>query len=180
MIAERSALTETVVKTTLVHTVTYFIVGALAFVILDYSARYAAPAVAAFARSTNDPLVTAGPLFQTIRGLLFGIVFYLLREPFFRRPRGWLLLWATLIIVGVIGPFLAGPGTLEGLVYSRLPLDFQLISLPEVYVQSLCLSILLFYWVRHPQNKWLSRVLGIVFSLIVALTALGLLVRPPK
>ncbi len=179
MIAERSGLTGTVGKTILAHTVTYFIVGAIAFVTLDYSTRYAVPAVAAFARSMDDPLVTTGPLFQIIRGLLFGILFYLLRGPFFRRPNGWLLLWTTLVVIGIIGPFLGGPGTLEGLVYSRLPLDFQLVSLPEVYVQSLCLSILLFYWVRHPQNKWLSRVLGITFSLIIALTAIGLLVRLP-
>lgn len=177
MIAERSAFSEIVVKTIIVHTVTYFFVGVLAFITLDYATRYAAPAVAAFARSTNDPLVAAGPLFQLIRGLLFGILFYLLREPFFHRPNGWLLLWATLVIVGIIGPFLAGPGTLEGLVYSRLPLDFQLISLPEVLIQSLVLAGLLFYWVRHPQNRWLSWVLGIACSLIIVLTTLGLVAR---
>lgn len=43
MIAERSAFTETVIKTIIVHTVTYFFVGVLAFVTLDYSTRYAAP-----------------------------------------------------------------------------------------------------------------------------------------
>lgn len=178
MIADRSAFTETVIKTVIVQTVSYFIVGVLAFLTLDYSTRYAASAVAAFARSTNDPLVMAGPLFQVIRGLLFGILFYLLREPFFRRGNGWLLLWAALIIVGIIGPFLGGPGSLEGLVYSRLPLDFQLISLPEVLIQSLILSGLLFYWVRRPHNKWLGWVLGIIFSLIIVITTLGLAVRP--
>ncbi len=178
MIAERSAFTETVIKTFIVHTVTYFLVGILAFVTLDYSTRYAVPTVAAFVRPTNDPLVTAGPLFQVIRGLLFGILFYLLREPFFRRRNGWLLLWATLVIIGIIGPFLAGPGTLEGLIYSRLPLDFQLISLPEVLVQSFFLSGLLFYWVRHRQSKWLSWVLAIGFVLIILLTTLGVLVHP--
>ncbi len=178
MIAERSAFTDTVIKTFIVHTVTYFVVGVLAFITLDYSTRYAAPAVADFVRPTNDPLVTAGPLFQVVRGLLFGILFYLLREPFFGRQNGWLLLWATLVIIGIIGPFLAGPGTLEGLIYSRLPLDFQLISLPEVVVQSFFLSGLLFYWVRHRQNRWLSWVLAIAFSLIIVLTTLGLFVRP--
>jgi hypothetical protein len=136
---------------------------------------YSEPSVSAYVRDTADPLVTAGPLFQPIRGLLFGLVFYLLREPFFGRPKGWLTLWATLVVIGIVGPFGGAPGSLEGLVYTRLPVSFQLISLPELLVQSFLLSALLFYWVQRPEKKWISWVLGIVFFLIVLFPALGLL-----
>jgi len=68
------------VKTTLVHTVTYFLIGVLSFLFLDYSAKYADPAVAVALRQTDHPLVTAGPLFQVLRGFLFGIAFYALRD----------------------------------------------------------------------------------------------------
>jgi hypothetical protein len=116
----------------------------------------------------------AGPLFQPIRGFLFGFVFYLLREPFFRRPRGWLILWATLVVIGIIGQFTGGLGSIEGLVYSRIPVSFQLTLLPEVFVQTLLLSALLFYWIRHPK-KWLNWVLGVAFLLILIFPALGLM-----
>lgn len=62
-------------KTTLVHTVTYFIVGLLSFLLLDYSTNYADPVVSTSLWQTDHPMVTAGPLFQVPRGFLFGIVF---------------------------------------------------------------------------------------------------------
>ena len=71
---------EIVIKTAVVHTVTYFIVGLLAFVAFDYRHLYAGTNLALFMRQTNERRVMAGPLFQPIRGLLFGIVFSNLRE----------------------------------------------------------------------------------------------------
>src|SRR3990172_9686644 len=88
-------------RTIVVHTVTYFFVGLLAFTLFDYSARFADPALSSFMRQTNDPLVTAGVLFQPLRGLLFGIVFYLLRDVLFRRKNGWLIMWITLVVIGI-------------------------------------------------------------------------------
>ena len=167
-------LSETIVKTMIAHTVTYFFVGVLAMVTLNYTARFSDPSVAAYSRPTSDPIVMAGPLFQPIRGILFGVVFYLLRESFFRRPRGWLILWVTLAVIGIIGQFTGGLGSIEGLVYSRIPVAFQLTLLPEVFIQTFLLSVLLFNWILHPK-KWLNWVLGIVFALILILPALGLI-----
>ena len=79
----RPTLLETVVKTIVTHTVTYFIMGLLASTILDYTRFFAESSLNLMMRQTNDPWVMVGPLFQPIRGILFGIVFYLLREPFF-------------------------------------------------------------------------------------------------
>jgi len=178
MNADTPTLRETILKTMVAHTITYFLVGVLAFLTLDYTARFADPGAAMYNRPTSDPLVMAGPLFQPIRGFLFGIVFYLLRESFFRRPRGWLILWVTLVVIGIIGQFTGGLGSIEGLVYSRVPVAHQLLLLPEVFIQSFLLSALLFYWINHPK-KWLSWVLGIIFSLILLTSALGLLVPGP-
>jgi hypothetical protein len=179
MNADTPTLRETVIKTMVAHTITYFLVGALAFFTLGYAKTvYADPSVAASSRATTDPMVMAGPLFQPIRGILFGIVFYLLRESFFRRPRGWLTLWVTLIVIGILGQFTGGLGSIEGLVYSKVPAAYQLLLLPEVFVQTLLLSTLLYYWINHPK-RWLSWVLGVVFFLVLLFPALGLLVPAP-
>lgn len=165
-----------ILKTVVTHTVTYFILGVLSFFLFDYAALYAGSAVNQFIRQTDQPIVMAGPLFQPLRGLLLGVILYLLREPFFQRRRGWLVLWATLVVIGIISTYGAAPGSLEGMVYTTLPLSFHLRGLPEVLVQTLLFSAMLFYWVNHPEKKWLTWILGILFVLFLFFPALGLLV----
>jgi hypothetical protein len=126
-------------------------------------------------RQTDEPLVMAGPLFQPVRALLFGVAFYLLREPLLRAGRGWLVLWLLLVAVGVLGAFGPAPGSVEGMVYTTLPLRFHVESLPELLVQSLALAALLWYWVNHPGKRWLTWGLGVAFVAAMFLPALGLL-----
>ncbi|MEE8130577.1 MAG: hypothetical protein V3T48_09825 [Vicinamibacterales bacterium] len=64
----------------MVHTTTYLVVGAVAFTILDYPTLFAEPSLQSLFRQTDDPWVLAGPLFQPLRGLLLGAMFYVLRE----------------------------------------------------------------------------------------------------
>jgi len=164
-----------VIKTTLVHTVTYFLIGLLSFLFLDYSARYTDPAVAVALRQIDHPLVTAGPLFQVLRGFLFGFAFYALRDVIFPKPRGWLTLWLVLLIVGIFSPFSSAPGSIEGVVYSTLPMWFHIISLPELIIQSFLLAFLTHHVVNHPEKRWLSILFGILFGIIVLLALLGIL-----
>ena len=138
----RPSLGELVVKTIVTHTLTYFLVGLAAFWSFAYARKFAEPGVRSLMRQTDDPLVMAGPLFQPIRGLLFGLVFYLLREPLFGARTGWLVLWLVLVVVGILGTFGPAPGSVEGMIYTTLPFRFQLESLPEIVVQALALSTL--------------------------------------
>lgn len=176
----RPTLFETVVKTIVTHTVTYFIMGLLASTLLDYTRFYAETSLNLMMRQTNDPWVMVGPLFQPIRGILFGIVFYLLRETFFGKKNGWLIMWIVLVVVGIISTFGPTPGSLEGMLYTVFPLSVHLRSLPEVLLQALLLSLILFYWVNHPQNKWLNWVMGIAFFILMSFPILGLLVGQPR
>ena len=176
----RPVLSEAVVKTIVTHTVTYMIMGLLASMILDYAGFFANSSLNLIMRQTNDPWVMAGPLFQPIRGILFGIVFYLLREPFFGRKNGWLVMWFVLVVVGILSTFGPTPGSIEGMLYTILPLWVHLKGLPEVLLQSLFLSLILFYWVKHPQKKWINWVMGIAFVILMSFPILGLLVAQPK
>ena len=165
-----------IVKTIVVHTVTYFVLGILAFFMLDYSGLFAQAGISQYMRPTTDRIVMAGPLFQPVRGLLLGVILYFLRESFFQRPKGWLPLWATLVVVGILSPYGAAPGSIEGLIYTKLPLYFHIKGLPEVLIQTLLFSAVLFYWVNHPERKWLSWSLGVLFFLLLLGPILGLLV----
>ena len=84
---------EIALKTMVIHTVTYFIMGLLAFFIFAYSTQYAETSLRLLMRQTTDPLVMAGPLFQPIQGVLFGITFYLLREVLFGKKKGLIGFW---------------------------------------------------------------------------------------
>src|SRR5262245_7075224 len=173
----RPSLREVVVKTIVTHTVTYFLIGLAAFWSFGYARTFADPGVQSLMRQTDEPLVMAGPLFQPIRGLLLGLVFYLLSEPLFGARRGWLVLWLVLVVVGILGTFGPAPGSLEGMVYTTLPLRFHFLFLPELVVQSLALAGLLWYWVTHQRTRLLTWGLGAAFVAVLLLPALGLLAR---
>lgn len=177
MKADHVTFISVVAKTIVVHTVTYFLLGVLAFAAFNYAALYVSPGVSGFLRPTTDPLVMAGPLFQPIRGFLLGVVLYLLRGPFFEGRKGWAVLWLTLLVLGILGPYVAAPGSLEGVIYTTVPLAFHLKSLPEVVLQTLLFSVVVIYWVDHPEKRWLSWSLAVVFGLVILLPALGVLVR---
>lgn len=175
MQSQRPSLLEAILKTIVVHTATYFVIGALSFFLLDYSELAAGAGVNQWMRQSSDPLVMAGPLFQPIRGLLLGAILFLLREPFFHHRRGWLTLWATLVVVGILSAYIGAPGSLEGLIYTTVPLSDHLRLLPEVLIQTFLFSAILFYWVNHPEKKWLTWLLAVVFFLVLLFPTLGVL-----
>jgi hypothetical protein len=160
-------------KSMVVHTVTYFVMGVLAFTLLDYSARYADPGLRILMRQTDDFWVMVGPAFQPLRGVLFGVAFFLLRGSLFGRRRGWLVMWAVLVIVGILATFGPAPSSIEGVLYTVLPFWVHVMGLPEVVLQALLLSALLCYWVDHPQKRWLTRVLAAAFVVVMIFPLLG-------
>jgi hypothetical protein len=170
-----TSFTSVTVKTALVHTVTYFLVGLLSFIFLDYTAKYADPTVSQLMRQTNDPLVAAGPAFQLVRGFLFGIVFYALRDLVFPNKRGWLILWLVLVVVGILAPFAAAPSSIEGMLYTVLPMWFHFANFPEIFIQSALLAWLTHYWVNHSEKKSLGWVMGGITVIVVLMSLLGAL-----
>lgn len=163
------------VKTIIVHTVTYFFMGLIASTLLDYGSWYAESYLSGFMRQINDPLVMAGPLFQPIRGLLFAVVFYLLRDLLFGRRNGWLIMWVMLVFVGILSTFGPSPGSVEGMIYTIVPFADHFKGWPEVMIQALLFSLILTYWVVHPEKRWLTWLLVVVFVIVLILPLLGLL-----
>jgi hypothetical protein len=163
-------------KTVIVHTITYFVAGVLAYKLGGYEKAFSQPPLSYFMRPTSDPLVMAGPLFQPVRGVIFASALYPLRNVLFAKGRGWLTLWWLLLALGVLSTFGPSPGSVEGLIYTTIPPLAQILGLWEVLLQSLLFSVVLFYWVKHPGKRWLNWTLGIAFSILMILPLLGLLV----
>ena len=174
MLKDDTSIREMAAKTAVVHTVSYFFVGLIAMVLFNYEARFAEPMLSSFMRQLDSPLVRAGVMFQPIRGILFGIVFYFLRERFFGSSNGWLYMWLTLVVVGIVSPFGPAPGSIEGLIFTQIGLGAVWGGLLEVLAQSFLLSFITFVWVRNLIDRWIDVVMWALFGVIVLLTLGGL------
>lgn len=162
-------------RTIISHTVTYFATGVVAAILLGYATRMIRPDVAPIIRKITDPILIASPLFQPVRAALLAIVFYLLRDVLFSNRKGWLIMWCMLIVIGILTPFSASWGGIEGMIFFNLPLWDHIVGWPEVFSQTLLLSIILTYWVDHPKSKRLHVILLVGFILTMLLPILALL-----
>jgi hypothetical protein len=134
-----------ITRTMIVHTVTYFIAGLIAFSVFNYSASLSEPGLSSLMHPVDDPLVQAGVLFQPIRGVLFGAVFLLLADSIFKKRQGWIMLWFTLVVLGIFSTFGPAPESIEGFIYTRRTFDGLWGRMVEVLAQSFVLATLTFY-----------------------------------
>lgn len=163
-------------RVTSVQVISYFVFGLIFSTAFNYSNAYATSILSAFMKPTSSPWVAAGPLFQVIRGIVFTIVLFPFRNVFLKNRHGWLLLWGLFIGLAIIGPVGPAPGSVEGMVYTKLPLIYHLYGLPEVLMQTLFFSLGIFYWYRKPGKTW--NILMIVgFVLIVLMSLAGIFLR---
>lgn len=162
-------------RTILSHTVTYFVVGIVASIFLGYATRMIQPDVAPIIRNITDPILMASPLFQPVRATLLAIVFYLLRDVLFNHRKGWLTMWCMLVVTGILTPFSASWGGIEGMIFFNFPVWDHIVGWPEVFAQTLILSVILTYWVDHPKSKRLHAILLVGFILTMLLPIIALL-----
>jgi hypothetical protein len=140
-------------KSMVVQTLTYFAFGLIMSSIFDYKALFQMEIIRDFMRPMDSPYVMAGPFLQPLRGLLFAIIIWPIRGFLLERKNGWLILWGVFVIFGVLGTPAAAPCSMEGVIYSKLPLWFHLIGLPEMLLQTLCFSFLFLWWLKRPAKE---------------------------
>ena len=168
-------LVDLILKTSVVHTVTYFVAGAAAMTLYNYEQYFNEVAQrGGLLRSFDDPILMAGPLFQPIRGVIFALAFYPIRSVIFVSPYGWLILWWILIALGILSTFGAAPNSIESLIYTTRTPDFLNV---ETEVQALGLAGFLWLWVRHPERRWFGWLMWGSFAMIVVMISMGLLQR---
>jgi hypothetical protein len=164
-----------IIKTAMVHTLTYFIVGFTAFTVFNYTATLSH--AKSNMRPATDSLVRAGVLFQPIRGALFGIILFFLRDILINQGNGWLITWLMFVIVGILGTFAPAASSLEGLIYLKPGIGTNWGGLIEILTQSFLLSVINFYWINNSSLIWLNWTIGTLFLLSILLPALGLIMK---
>ena len=159
------------------HVVTYFVAGILAYTFLDYATLFQSEGFSCLMRPLDSKWIAAGPALQVIRGadLRCGAV------PL---PERVSCRWAGLAeaVGAVAGPgdlFHGGaaPGSVEGMIYTKIPIGSQLRGLPEILLQTLAFSVLLTTWHRHPHRAW-AVIMGTVTALVLLMSAAGVFLSP--
>ena len=84
-----------------------------------------------------------GILVQIIRGIILGFILICFKDNILKKKNAWLYLWLVFIGLGVICTPAASPGSIEGLIYTKLPLEFHLKILPEIIIQPLLFSLMI-------------------------------------
>ena len=153
------------------HIVSYFIMGVIFSTLLNYKANFASAALS-FMRPTDSPWVAAGPSLQILRGILIALVLWPIHEVFLQRKKGWVTLWLLFLGLAILGTAGPTPGSLEGLIYTKIPIGYQLLGLPEVVLQTLLFSLFVFYWYKKPAKTW-NVFMAIGVGLIVLMSLAG-------
>ena len=171
-------------KVTVAHFVTYFICGVLFSKLFNYETLFKLGNAKYFMRDFYGVSSLLGPFVQIIRGLLIGCILLILKDNLLKENRAGLKLWLVFAGLGIICAPSAAPVSIEGIVYTQLPLEFHLRGAPEILVQTLLFSL----WVTHDSKlklEWkvsgqtkiaaiVTAVSGVGFSLGGALLALVL------
>ena len=128
---------------TFIHVATYLFIGIIFSKLFDYSVLFTIDGVGTYMKPAEGFFIAMGPLVQIIRGVLFGIALLLSKDMYKGKKLGWLKLWIVILVLGIINTPGPAPGSIEGIIYTHLPLEFHLKILPEIMIQTLLFSYLL-------------------------------------
>ena len=136
-------------KVIIAHMATYFIFGILMSNVFDYGEIFQRPIIRDYMIPIDEHNIVLDPFLQPVRGLIFAIGLWPLRGFLIQKKRGWLTLWGLLVTIGILSTPAASPGSIEGMLYSKLPMWYHLIGYPEIVLQTLVFSIWLIWWERQ-------------------------------
>lgn len=136
-------------RSTLLHVITYMVIGALAFHFMTH--RYDETA-AGMQDLHGQHVMHWFFLAQIVRGLLLGLVLFPLRRALLD-----LKCWGGLVVAVIlfmIGSVIGINGAIEAWVYTTLfNLYLFLVHLPEVVIQTILYGYLLLAWERRVEKK---------------------------
>lgn len=137
----------------ILHVLTYAVFGIFFMLISGYFEYFDTDPLFSIVMKPSDSLsVRLAIPAQIFRGALLAGAIYPFRDGFIERPFGWLRLFFLLFILTAVGSVITGPGSIEGLLYTRFSFN-PLIGYPEIGIQMAVFSWLFCYWQKKEQIK---------------------------
>lgn len=132
---------------TIVHVIVYTVVAALFL-----AAQNTLPEPTQFAFETFLPYYPIGIisiLGQILRSIILALVLYPFYDTIVRSDRGMLVLFGALWGISILGSVAPMPGSIEGVIYTEIPLLAHVIVLTVAAVEVLVFSRLFLLWERQ-------------------------------
>ena len=165
-------------RITSAHLISYTLVGMFAYKFLNYEELLESAPFSSFMKPVNSLAVAAGPALQLVRGFIFSIALWSFKDPFLNTKYGWLKLWGLLIGLSILSTTAAAPGSVEGFIYTTIPIQKQVIGYWEVLPQTMLFSLNVYYWYKKPKKAW--NIISIVLvSIVLLLSILALTIPRP-
>jgi len=163
-------------RITSAHIITYFLAGLFAYQLLNYQELFETLPFSAFMKPMSSWSVAAGPGLQLIRGLIFSVALWTFREVFLNTKYGWLKLWGLLVGLSILSTTAAAPGSVEGFIYTTIPINKHIVGYLEVMPQTLLFSLIVYYWYKKPKKAW--NIISIVLVSIIILFGILAITMP--
>lgn len=96
------------------------------------------------------------------------------KDSFLFQKYGWFKLWIVIVGLSILSTAGPTPGSIEGIIYTKIPIGVQLKGYLEVLPQTLLFSVWIFYWHKSTRKLW-NVIAIILVSIIFAFSILGVL-----
>lgn len=160
-----------VFRITVAHTVAYFFAGIFALVFMNYREHYASDSLGLLMRPVDSPMVAMGPGLNIIRGIILGLILLPVRNMILG-DKGFLklaILTLGLSFISTIGPT---PGSFEGFIYTKLPVQYHLLGIPETLLYVVMFVGIPFLWYKTEKN-YFDKIAVVLVILILLMSFAG-------
>lgn len=153
-------------RITVAHTVSYFLAGIFAVVFMNYKEHYVSDTLGLLMLPVDSPMVALGPGLNVLRGIILGFILLPVRNLILG-DRGFLklaILTLGLSYISTIGPT---PGSFDGYIYTKLPVQYHLLGIPETLIYVVLFAGIPYIW--YKAEKKYFNLIALVFLLLIVL-----------
>jgi hypothetical protein len=155
-----------VYRITVAHTVAYFFAGIFAVVFMNYKEHFASDSLGLLMLPVDSPMVALGPSLNVLRGIILGFILLSVHSMILG-DKGFLklaILTLGMSFISTIGPT---PGSFEGYIYTKLPVQYHLLGIPETLLYVAMFAGIPYLWYKTEKKYY--NVIAIVLVVLILL-----------
>jgi hypothetical protein len=158
-------------RITIAHTIAYFIAGIFALLFMNYKEHFASESLGMLMLPVDSPMVALGPSLNILRGIILGFILLSVRTVILG-DKGFLklaMLTLGMSFISTIGPT---PGSFEGYIYTKLPVQYHILGIPETLIYVSLFAGILWLWYKS-EKKYFNRIAIALVVLILLMSFSG-------
>ena len=135
-------------RITIAHTIAYFIAGIFALLFMNYKEHFASESLGMLMLPVDSPMVALGPSLNILRAIILGFILLSVRTVILG-DKGFLklaMLTLGMSFISTIGPT---PGSFEGYIYTKLPVQYHILGIPETLIYVSLFAGILWLWLSR-------------------------------